>query len=88
METYQILLPRQTNTHDCGLYTLAYIEHFLTDHDLLDRDMDKIENRHMLKIFPRSIIFTMRECLRRLFVGLLVEQDKEKVIKDYKKLRE
>ena len=23
---YQLLLPRQTNCHDCGLYMLAYIE--------------------------------------------------------------
>jgi Ulp1 family protease len=24
-------LPRQTNTHDCGLYMLTYIEHLLSD---------------------------------------------------------
>ena len=25
LPSYQLLLPRQTNTHDCGLYMLAYI---------------------------------------------------------------
>lgn len=32
IQTYQLLVPRQTNTHDCGLYTLCYIERFLKGH--------------------------------------------------------
>lgn len=81
------MVPRQTNTHDCGLYTLCYIEYFLVNHEILDLNMEKIENRYQLKIFPRSIIFTMRECLRRLFMGLLIDEDKDKVINSYLKLR-
>lgn len=81
-------MPRQTNTHDCGLYTLCYIESFLNNHDVLDLDMEEISNREQLSIFPRSLIFTMRECLRRLFVGLLIDQDKDKVIVEYLKLRQ
>ena len=49
--------------------------------------MEKIENRQQLRIFPRSIIFTMRECLGRLFMGLLMEEDKDKVVQNYQSLR-
>ena len=49
--------------------------------------MEIIENRDLLKLFPRSIVFTMRECLRRLFCGLLFEEDKDKVIKEYRQTR-
>ena len=27
----QVLVPRQTNHHDCGLYVMAYVERFLSD---------------------------------------------------------
>ena len=69
-------MPRQTNTHDCGLYTLCYIEFFLKNTHLLELQMEKIDNRLQLRVFPRSLIFTMRECLRRLFQGLLTHPDK------------
>lgn len=45
--------------------------------------MEQIGNREQLKIFPRSIILTMRECLRRLFSGLAINEDKEKVLREY-----
>ena len=84
---YQLLVPRQTNTHDCGLYTLSFIEYLLLNHQLLEANMEKVENRDLLQLFPRSIVFTMRECLRRLFSGLLLEADKDKVIMEYRQTR-
>lgn len=42
--------------------------------------MDVIDNRYQLKIFPRSLIFTMRELLRRLFRNLLLMEDKDLAI--------
>lgn len=59
----------------------------MNSNGILDLDMEKIENRQQLRIFPRSIIFTMRECLRRLFMGLLMEEDKDKVVQNYQSLR-
>ena len=43
--SYQLLVPRQTNTHDCGLYTLCFIEYLLMNHSLLEGNMEIIENR-------------------------------------------
>lgn len=87
MQTYQLMVPRQTNLHDCGIYTLCYIEHFLTHHEILDRNMELVDNRHQLKIFPRSIIFTMRELLRQLFKNLLTREDKGQAIEEFLQLR-
>ena len=43
--------------------------------------MKEVRNRENLRLFPRSLILTMRDELRLLFYGLLVENDKDKVIK-------
>lgn len=45
---YQLLLPRQTNSHDCGLYMLAYIEYFLQNEDKLQENYEIVENREKL----------------------------------------
>lgn len=74
--TYQLLVPRQTNTHDCGLYTLCYIEFFLSNRELFEADLSVAANKHLLTLFPRSIIFTMRECLRSLYYNLLKKENK------------
>ena len=41
---YQLLLPRQSNSHDCGLYTLSYIESLLLKPSQI-HDLHIIENR-------------------------------------------
>lgn len=85
--TFQLLVPRQTNTHDCGLYTLCYIEHLLRNHEIMDQNMELIRNREQLRLFPRSLIFTMRESLRMLFKNLLAYEDKEEVLREYVRSR-
>ena len=69
-----IQLPRQTNTHDCGLYMLSYIEEILMNAKDLD-NLILIKNRRRLNLFPRTLILTMRERLRSLFTRLINAKD-------------
>ena len=83
---YQLLLPRQTNCHDCGLYMLAYIEELLNNTSRLE-NLSVIDNRRKLNLFPRTLIFSFRERLRKLFESLLnteSEEDKNLILASYK----
>ncbi len=53
-------LPKQTNTHDCGLYMLTYIEELLSLSLSKLNQLKFIKNRMQLGLFPRMLIFTMR----------------------------
>jgi Ulp1 family protease len=88
MPTFQLLVPRQTNNHDCGLYTLCYIEALLKNHQIMELNMSDIANRSQLRLFPRSQIFAMRELLRLLFKNLLTSEDKAGAIAAYVTARE
>lgn len=84
IKVYQLLIPRQTNNHDCGLYTLVYLQRLLKNSEILDRDFEVIANRDQLNLFPRSIIFCMRELLRQLFKNLVTRADNIEAIQNYK----
>lgn len=53
----------------------------------MDQNMELIRNREQLRLFPRSLIFTMRESLRVLFKNLLANEDKEEVLREYVRSR-
>lgn len=53
----------------------------------MDQNMELIRNREQLHLFPRSLIFTMRESLRVLFKNLLANEDKEEVLREYVRSR-
>lgn len=59
-------LPKQTNTHDCGLYMLTYIDELLSQPLNRLSQLKIINNRIQLGLFPRMLIFTMRDRLLRL----------------------
>lgn len=69
------MVPRQINYHDCGLCMLTYIEFFLLDEKKLKADMGEIKNRIHLNLFPRSLIFEMRDELRSLFYKLTTKKN-------------
>jgi Ulp1 family protease len=71
---YQLLLPRQTNCHDCGLYMLAYIEELLSHPEQLE-NLHLVKNRRKLKLFPRTLTYTFRDRLRKLYTQLLIATD-------------
>ena len=82
---YQLLLPRQTNCHDCGLYMLAYIEELLSQPKQLE-NLSNINNRRKLTLFPRTLTFTFRDRLRNLFIQLIEagSQNKNNILVAYK----
>lgn len=49
--------------------------------------MEVIRNREHLRLFPRSLVFTMRETLRQLFKNLLFNENKEDAIREYISMR-
>lgn len=58
-------LPKQTNTHDCGLYMLTYIDELLSQPPHRLTQLKIVNNRTQLGLFPRMLIFTMRDRLLR-----------------------
>ena len=70
LPAYQLLLPRQTNTHDCGLYMLIYIECLVLNQHKL-HNLAHLHNRRKLDLFPRALVYSMRDRLRRLITSLL-----------------
>lgn len=65
-ETRQLITPRQKNNHDCGLFTLCYIEYFLMSPEKLTE-----KNTEHLDIFPNTLIYCIRHLIRKLFHDLL-----------------
>lgn len=65
---------------------LCYIEELLSDRPQLE-NLSLVANRRKLSLFPRSLIYTMRERLRRLFVQLMnamSEEEKGLILAAYK----
>lgn len=55
---------------------LAYIEELLLKKEEL-LQLEAVPRRRKLHLFPRTLIFTMRERLRKLFIGLINSKDEQ-----------
>lgn len=65
------MLPRQTNYHDCGLYLLTFVESLLlSSQKELTQNFGIVKNRYKLRLFPRSLIFTMRHRITDLYLKM------------------
>lgn len=65
---------------------LSYIEHLLTNKEELE-NLHIVKNREKLNIFPRTIIYAMRERLKELFINLIQsidEQARREILLKYK----
>ena len=49
--------------------------------------MEVIRNREHLRLFTRSLVFTMRETHRQFFKNLLFNENKEDAIREYISMR-
>ena len=65
---------------------ISYIEELLSNKKNLE-NLGAIKNRRKLNLFPRTLIYTMRERLRRLFTKLINandSQEKNNILAEYK----
>ena len=74
---YQLLLPRQTNFHDCGLHMILNVESLLLSPHILFQDFKIIENRKQLTLYPRSLSFTIRFRIMDLLISYKRSQTPE-----------
>jgi Ulp1 family protease len=65
---FQVVVPRQRNLSDCGVFVLEYMEKFLEDPDYvlmnIDSDIEK------LNWFPKTIIEEKRDEITRLILKI------------------
>jgi hypothetical protein len=66
-------LPRQTDTHDCGVYLLAYLEEMLLHPEHL-QNLASIANRIKLRCFPRIYLESFRHRILKLLASLYRDQ--------------
>lgn len=76
--TTQLLVPRQTNHHDCGLFVLCYIERIFSNSRVLN-DIENVSKTYFLDLFPREFVYALRYQLKELFAQLMIESNREKV---------
>lgn len=69
-----IQLPRQTNSHDCGLYMLAYIEQLLLNKRIHFQNLNQTGNRNKLQCFPKMYMHSLRQRIMKLFIQLYQKQ--------------
>jgi hypothetical protein len=65
---------------------ISYIEELISRKKELE-NLALIKNRRKLNLFPRTLIYTMRSRLRRLFVSLInaeTAEDKNDILAEYK----
>ncbi len=76
LKCLQLLLPRQNNNFDCGLYTLLNIECLLKRHEELlfySKTDHAVSQRILHKLFPRELVTYLRANLKCLFMKLMDE---------------
>ena len=69
---------------------LTYIEHLLSNKNELE-NLHIVANREKLNLFPRTLIYSMRERLKELFVSLIQTTDetlRKEILTKYKEQSE
>jgi hypothetical protein len=68
------------------MYMVTYIEYLISNgHEL--QDLHLVKNRDKLGLFPRNLIYSMRERLKDLFINLIQTSDetlKKETLKKFK----
>jgi hypothetical protein len=65
---------------------ISYIEELLSSRHHLD-GLHLVKNRRKLALFPRALIYSMRDRLRKLFVRLINaadQEEKNEILVEYK----
>lgn len=81
MREFYPRVPTQTNSSDCGLFVLEYVEQFLKDpHHIIDKLFEKA-NTDFEGWFPPSEAKAKRKTIRDLLLKMIPKEMAEKLVK-------
>ena len=83
IKDFQVIVPRQRNSSDCGLFVLEYLEQFSNDTNA-KAFLDNIYSKgHMVRWFPHSVISNKRVLLINIMMNYVNGLDISNCVDEY-----